>query len=490
VLIKEIYEQWQGREPEVDLSGTKSVSDGKSTQASSSGSIVTSNTAAAKQFYYGFLDEQEIFEFGESLWRIRTYDCIGESTFVQVLHNNASLYQVLENRHNSASTQERNTRKKLHNELFAYKDAQVHEPYKAIHFLDRLGESSKKRPEETAPWGWALIQAKARDATDQSNSVDEDALPHFLGQQIGDQCQLWAPLLTDAELSLVTAEILNKDWFTDTTVPFLEEIFSLHHIPDADIWGRDPTPLAPEPPPIILSNGFWLDDDVELWKAGEFTGKKLPLNLDNIRPLPPKSKPKAHIGRFGWFDIWLPTDDKQRKTQLYLLRKIEGIYVGFRLKIEENSVQISETYSGNSKVEGVFTGEGVTMGSAVIEGEATTLNSGSPSKAAHQPESSKPVTSSVPMQKITPKEPIANASSTSSKKPLQSSIGGDMEPKGVNVTIKKVQVRRPLGVHSENTNSSRTAALGNVTKGQPQTGGMKGQANKENVFNGVLNGPI
>lgn len=401
-LIKKFWND-EVPEPVKAQAGTISGS-GEST---SQGSGEPSNTVRPTARYYGFLDDQEEFKTSTGRWQIQTYDCIQEAIFWSVLNSNVGLYQVLENKHNSASQAERQNRKLLHDKLFESKYDKTKDAHQTIHFLEPLEGGSEEK--KKAPWGWALIEVELDDS-DEANDSDKADLPKGWKYDLTDalarspereqsaktKFQLRAPLLTHVKVRDTKAKILDDDERFKAVVPFLEEIFSLHHIPDAEIWGDDPTPLDPVPPPIVLSEGFALDEDMGLWldpkphsteqkleirpEDRAFIGKKLKIDLDSIRQLPPKTDPKAHIRRLGWFDIWTPTDPDQAETQLYLLNSTDGKCWGFRLKIEDDAVMISESFSEGFKPRGFSKDTTVSQGSA----NGQTINSTSPVKAADQ----------------------------------------------------------------------------------------------------------
>lgn len=210
-----------------------------------------------------------------------TLDCISVSHFWSTLQQHRELFQVLENYHNAASSEEVANRIAL---LDALLDVDAEAVADAIGIRCAVLLFCRPDERELALGGFAAGEwRRIGGISPQSRvpiqlSVTRRARPGetFAARDIHDDAAVpvprpWAERLDEVERL------------------FLEEIFSLNHVPDEPIEGNE-TPLepAPRPPLILFDGGFAIDGDAEFWR--EERSGVLYVTDDKISPYPRKGR--------------------------------------------------------------------------------------------------------------------------------------------------------------------------------------------------------
>ncbi|MBZ0121985.1 MAG: hypothetical protein K8H88_33635 [Sandaracinaceae bacterium] len=417
-------------------------------KATSTPAPPTESSLAPKRRFYGHADDVEAFTTAGEAWWLVTFDCIEEIHFWKTLTANAALYSILENRHNVATAAERDNRRALHEKIFEgkYKAAKPGAQHRAIHFFLR------EAPKLAETHAWYLIEVdKDGEALQGLDKILADKSPSF---------QAWAPHLTDGAVREIRAEIVESPPFEGIVVPYLLEIFSLHHIPDADIRGGGPTPIEPVAPLIILSEGFELDDDLGLWPDGEFSGGKEPLDerkLSPLRPGAPTDPPVAYIRSLDrWFEVWVPpTDSKEYESQLYLMDPEEKTW-GYRIKLEKGELFLSEAYVEGSLATGAKT--------TSVSVHDTVVHSGSPQKPSSKeapPDTPQPPLQSSTSDKVESKKEIKQGTTDSGPTQPRAKKAALSPQRKATKTFAKD--RKPLAPLDENTIRNRKILSGNGT---------------------------
>jgi|GEM_PF-6514018 len=210
-----------------------------------------------------------------------TLDCISVSHFWSTLQQHRELFQVLENYHNAASSEEVANRLVLLDALLDV-DAEAvadaigircavlffYRPDEREHVLGGFAAGDWRRIGGISPQSRVPVQLSVTPRTRAGET--------FAVRDIHDDAAIpvsrpWAERLDNVERR------------------FLDEIFSFNHVPDEPIEGNE-TPLQPTPPaPLILSDGgFAIDGDAEFWRE-EWSGV-LYVTDDKISPYPRKGR--------------------------------------------------------------------------------------------------------------------------------------------------------------------------------------------------------
>lgn len=213
---------------------------------------------------------------GDKVKRLHTtFDCVAVNHFWEVLKKTQS-YDVLEPSSDADLTviDEKKVQRRLAllREMLKVDDSAFRRCF--IHFFT----SPSRRP-EPAPWTWVRVSVKPRaEPTGGTGDVFADM---FGGTD--DFTLITRDAFDD---TIRFAEVGLFQTISSQETKFLEEVFSLHHVPDAPFGGGALVPPT-EPPPIIISDGgfsFELDDDFR--SNGRNQGGSTTLPDETILPYP------------------------------------------------------------------------------------------------------------------------------------------------------------------------------------------------------------
>lgn len=230
--------------------------------------------------FYAIAEDIERVSTGDPY--LLTLDCIEVSHFWSTLGKNAKLYKVLENYYNALTAQEVSNRRDL---LQAFLDLQKEESAAGRCFVLIIGKQDviEELSDQYPPGQWRHVQVVRK------GKPDKDLLEAALLSPEK------APVLVTQDLYADLAqagEVKRGRKLDEAEIAYLEEIFSLNHIPDAPISNGGETGPGPASPlPIILDDGgFSFEGDDDFWKEAD--PDKTPQNLDEdlIRPYPRKDK--------------------------------------------------------------------------------------------------------------------------------------------------------------------------------------------------------
>jgi hypothetical protein len=206
--------------------------------------------------YYAIPDDIEIVEAGRIC--VLTLDCVSVRHFWDVLSRNRGLFQVLENSHNATTPVEVSNRRELLRALLRIETEDLVEWIRSrcavlVFFRpDRQADLEAQFP----PGEWQRIEI----------------IPE------GEPSILTIPKSADEIVTVATRDLHDDEavavtvgWFGEVSLKersYLQEIFSLNHLPDKP-FNSSETPLIPPPAaPIILAEGaFSIDGNEEFWRG-------------------------------------------------------------------------------------------------------------------------------------------------------------------------------------------------------------------------------